>query len=71
MDIHTGYDVTNYFQSDATAKITVENATSDGFGSNFSRMVSAAITQFYTFITLTKMPKMTSLAASYWLQNAY
>ena len=30
---HTGYDITNYFRSEATAKKkTFENAASDGFG---------------------------------------
>ena len=44
---------------------TVENAASDGFWSNFSRMVEARITQFYTLIgtiTYRKLPDMTSLS---------
>ena len=37
---HTGYAVTNYFQAAFTEVWKkAENATSDGFGSNFSRMV--------------------------------
>ena len=38
-DLHyicAGYDITNYFRPEATAKKTVENAASDGFGSTFS-----------------------------------
>ena len=36
---NAGYDITNYFRSEVIVKRTVENTASDGYGSNFSRMV--------------------------------
>ena len=33
--VHPGYGITNYFRSEIIAKITVENAASDGFWWNF------------------------------------
>ena len=47
---HTGYDVTNYFRSEATAKKAVENGASDGFMWNFSRKMYARIAKFHTFV---------------------
>ena len=46
---HTGYDITNYFRSEVIATKTVENAASDGFRCNFSRII-ARITEFYTVV---------------------
>ena len=48
--IFTGYDVTNYFWSKATATKTVENAASGGFMWNFLRKVYAMITNFHTVV---------------------
>ena len=48
--IITGYDITNYFRSEATAKKTVENAASDGFRWNLSRKVYARITKFHAVV---------------------
>ena len=44
---HTGYYVTNYFRSEVTAKKTVENAASDGFGSNLSGAVFCLPTNWW------------------------
>ena len=48
--IFPGYDVTNYFRSEATAKKTVENAASDGLRWNFSRRVDERITKFHKVV---------------------
>ena len=70
--IWTGHDVTNYFQSEVTAK-TVENTASDGFRWNFSRKVKAMIDRHFTRLSMTSgptnLPDTTSLVASGRLQN--